>query len=611
MPRYLLVNSEEALDAFAQLFCGNLPDDMVAVASTSAGMVACELARITYTTLDQYSPRAEIISLGWENYHALAVFCEQWDGVAQCLAPGLKARCIKPFRFSYYDLKILIDSVSIKLLLLKNFLRHAGGHEIFYLPETNHKIVTGEFLQPYSDVNMFSVLLETALKGGEKLLPLPRQPDLGRTDLRSLLRPALLSVRARLPRIRNTFRSLRTYSLCANKKGYLCFSYGHDIQYVIPYLTKRQLRLIPMPDVAACVTSDIAEECDALWQKLLADKSFSGFFCHEETSYFRLVKEPLAAYIKSALPRALCDYDHFRQALSRLDIQFLLTGSLNLGLVNRCRMLALQANGAPLITYTEGAGYGSIISPIYDSTEVLDGDVMLCYGSGNSEYYEDMGTAKKIIIPVGSAHQEAVYRRLRDHDSPTLIRTVMYVGTFVQDNVMHCPNNGLVSTYYLATQIKIFHLLASLPSDTRVIAKPNPHDIYTPALLRLAEFRRIQIETRRFEKVMPGVDLFILDFPSTVLLSCIATSAYVFVLAEAGVTGFTQKQKERLEKRAYLFEDFDSLASAVREIAICTEKFPLRLDDSYMMAYSLYRPDGSSAERAAGALAEFSKGEKF
>lgn len=607
MSRYLLVNSEKALDSFSRLFGINWPNDLVLVASTSDGMVACLRARLPYTTLDQYTHRAEIISLGWSNYTLLASFCEHWDFVAQSCAPSLKDRGIKPFRYSYYDLKKLVDSISIKLLLLKNFLRHVEGQQIFYLPEPDHKIVSGEFLLPRSDINMPSVLLETILKSEGKLLPLQNTRSLGRTSLRSLLRPGILSVRTRLLRIRDTFRSLQTYSQNASGRGYICFSYGHDIQYVIPHLTKRKLRLIRLPEVATYINPRVAEECDLLWQRLLKDDDFSRFFCHEESPYFTLISESLAAYIKSVLPRAVSNYDCLRQTLSQVDIQFLLTGSINLGLVNRCRMLAAQANGAPLITYTEGAGYGSVISPIYDFTEVLDGDAMLCYGSGNSEYYEDLGTAKKPIIPVGSACQDEVRKGLRTLAQPTKICTVMYVSTVVYDNVVHCPNNGLVSTFYFSTQIKIFRLLASLPMDRRVIAKPHTADQASRDLLQLAEFKRIQIETRRLEKVMQGVDIFILDFPSTVLLSCIATTAYVFVLAEEGVTGFTTKQKERLEKRAYLFEDFDSLASAVREIAVSTDKFPLRLDDSYLMAYSLYRHDGNSAERAAEALAGFQR----
>ena len=59
MARYLLVSSDEEIDYFSQLFRGNWPDDLVLVASNSAGMVACERARIPYTTLDCYSPRAD------------------------------------------------------------------------------------------------------------------------------------------------------------------------------------------------------------------------------------------------------------------------------------------------------------------------------------------------------------------------------------------------------------------------------------------------------------------------------------------------------------------------------------------------------------------------
>ena len=607
MPRYLLVNSDQALDSFSQLFGSNWPDDIVFVASTSDGMAACIRAQLPYTTLDLYSSKSEIISLGWHNYASLTLFCEHWDLAAQDYAPCLKNRSIKPFCFGYFDLKILIDSMSTKLLMLKNFIYHASGQEIFYLPEPNHKIVSGEFLRPSSEVNMFSVLLETFFNGEARLSPLPNP----RANGLSILSSWRILAREKLRALRGAARTLQAFRKNRTGSKYLCFNFGHDISYVVPHLLNQQFQLIHPPSAPANTNPEIIKECHSLWQMLLTSNSFKEFFSHGEVSYFPLIKDSLEEYVNSVLPRAIAEYDYLCELLPKLDIKFSLTGTVNLGLVNRCRMLAAQDSGAPLITYQEGAGYGSIISPLYAFTEVIDGDAMLCYGTGNIEYYDDLGTSTKTLIPVGSAHQDAIRRGLRHRPPPDQIRTVMYVGTVVDDNVMHCPNNGLVSTLYRLSQFSIFRLLASLPAGTQIIVKPKPFDVFTPAALQLAEFKRIQIETRRFEKVINGIDLFILDFPSTVLLSCIATTAYVFVLAEEGVTGFTSKQKERLEKRAYLFEDFDSLASAVRDIAVSTAKFPLRLDDSYLMAYSLYMPDGRSAERAAEVLSGFSKSKKL
>lgn len=611
MSSFLLVDSAQTLDCVAKLFQGSWPDDLTLVASTSAGMVACERARVRYTALDRYSPVAEIISLGWNNYHALTNFCERWDEVAHVCTPSLKARGIKPFRFGYFDLKILVDSISIKLLMLRNFLRRAAGQEIFYVPEPDHTIVAGEFLRPRRDLNMFSVLLTRLLSGEARLTPLPmNQTRPKRTRLRSLPRAWLLSARSQVSAMRNTIRTSQMHRNRGNSRGrgYLCFDYGHDIRYVIPHLLRRQLRPLPIPRSTIGAGQEVMEECDALWQRFVTDKEFCGFFSCEGISYFPIVEKPLESYITSVLPRAIANYDHLRAAFARLDISFSLTCTINLGLVERCRMLAAQASGAPLITYHEGAGYGSMITPIYDFTEVLDGDAMLCYGMGNSEYYQDLGIATKPMIPVGSAHQDAVRKKLRKCPPPTRIRTAMYVGTSVDDNVNHCPNNGLVSTFYCATQIKIFRMLAALLASVRVIVKPHSGDIASRDLLQLAEFKRIRLETRRLEKVMQGVDLFILDFPSTTLLSCIATTAYVFVLVEQGVTGLTPKQRARLEKRAYIFENLDALTSAVREIVANTTRFAPRLDQSYLLAYGLYRPDGDVANHAADVLARIDAG---
>lgn len=601
MSRYLLVDSGQTLASSYDLLGSPLPKDVIVVAATSSGMAACEQAGVAYTSIDQFSSRKEIIELGWSNYSGLTSFCEHWDILAQQLLPCLRERNIKPFRFGYYDLKILIDSITVKILLLKNFINEVGSQEIYFAQDRSCDIASGESLIPDENRNIYSILLEGLFKQVPQLKPL----SLAKRDGTALFSKAYVFIYSLAKTIRDSLRNYFLRQDAKHERSFLLFNSGHDIGYILPVLKEHGFHPIYVLPAPVNVDTDTREACSRLWSTLRDSSDFMNFFSYGGLGYFSLLERTLEEYIGSVLPKAIASYDQMQQSLTKHRPFFSLTGTINVGLIERCRMLAAQFYGAPLVTYTEGAGYGSIISPIYDYTEICDGDLMLCYGEGNVEYYKDLARPTKPIVPVGSAHQEAVRKKHKARMPSSSIRTVMYVGTVVSDNVLHLPNNGLISTIYCATQLKLFRLLASLPGDLRIIVKPNPSDAFSINILRLPEFQTLQLESGRFEEVLDGVDLFIIDYPSTVLLSAISTNAYVFVLIEEGVAGLTQKQRDRLDLRAYVFDEFDDFVKSILDIVSDIDLFPPKLNEDYMLAYSLYEKDGRACARATDAIENF------
>ena len=602
MSRYLLVDSGRTLESGRGALGEPLPEDLTVVATTSAGMLACEHARTAYVTIDSFSPRKDIVDLGWRNYRELDAFCERWDRIAQDSAPCLRARGIRPFRFGYYDFKILLDSVSVKILLLKNLFDRVGYAEVFFMPEAERDIGSGEVLWPRETANLFSILLEAFFGRSECLKRLPIDEAADADLIGAIRRGAYDLVRTARDWARRAVRRVNG----ANGRTFLLFHVGHDIEYVLPRLRARGFQPLRLSQSVADAADDVRQECRKAWANLSGEAAFRTFFSLDRFDYFPLVESALRGYLELTLPAAVAAYDQMREPLAKHGPAFALTGTINLGLVQRCRMRAAQAYGLPLLTYTEGAGYGSIISPIYDHTEICDGDAMLCYGEGNVEYYRDLGRPTKRLVPVGSAHQEVVRKNRTSHRSSGGIRSIMYVGTVIADNVMHLPNCGLISTAYFTTQLKLFRMLASLPQHIQAVVKPNPSDPVSKHALRLPELRRIRLESRRFERVLEGIDLFIIDYPSTVLLSAISTDAYVFVLVEEGVAGLTPKQQERLEKRAYIFEHFEHLAEAVHRIVADIADYPPRMCADYMTAYSIHKGQGDAADRAVTALEQLS-----
>lgn len=599
MAQYLLVDSQETLTNALNFFGMSYPNDLSIVALDSVGMLACEKYKLNYTTIDQFSSRQEIIHHGLKNYSSLESFCEIWDEFCKEQMEDLKIRDIKPFRYNYYFFKMLIDSISVKILLLDNFIKKVNGNIIYYSLESNRNIMNSNSLLPLKDVSIYSVLLENVFnKINVKPLHRPLTRNRYKYQFRDIYKygdyAAIVIRRVCKQTINNWFVRIN------KPQSYCCFNLGHDVSYVIQALKSKKIYPLHMGlFIKSKVKNSFALECEKLWMQLVSNDEFRDYFSLNGYEYFLLIQKQLKYYIEVLLSEAISSYDKTERILLVYNPAFSLSGHINLGLIARCKMLAAQKVGAPLITYTEGAGYGSCITPIYDYTEICDGDVMLCYGSGNVEYYDDLGRPKKNIINVGSAHQQAVFKSLSITKPPTVIKKVMYVGTGVNDNVNHLPNNGLISVCYFKTQLKIFRYLESLKNFPQAIAKVSPSDPVSLKLLKQSEFQHIQIETKNFEKVLDGVDLFIIDFPSTVLLSSISTNSYVFVLIEEGISGLTKKQKERLETRAYIFDHYEKMELALDEIISDVGKYPPRLGNEYLSAYSDSLYDEKISSRVA------------
>jgi hypothetical protein len=598
LTRYVLVDSARTLEAMQQESRGAPKNDLKLIATTSSGMLACELAGSPYTRIDHFSSRHEIVELGWNNYAELDRFCEYFDHQAQKASPELRKRGITPFKFGYYDLKILTDTISVKILLLENLIVKAGSKDIYYPIENSEVPFLGDRLRPREESNIFSLLLQTVFRDRPQL----RGVCISRASSRSLLKRAISGAEKSARLVVRSYRQFRKRHAYKGSRQFLLFDAGHDINCILPELSRNGYMPIYPEYIEAPAAVQVKEECRFLWQSLCDEPGFKQFFSRGSYSFFDLAESALSNYIVHTAPAAIAAYDQMASSLDRYRPDFSLTGTVNLGLIQRCRMLAGQHAGAPLITYTEGAGYGSIISPIYDHTEAVDGDAMLCYGDGNVEYYKDLGRQFKRFVPVGSALQEEICLRKSTNKSGGPVSRIMYVGAIVHDNINHIPNCGYISTGYYATQLKMLRMLSRLPETIKAIVKPNPSDTVLTKTFALPEFERLHLEIKPFTCVLGDADLFIIDYPSTVLLSAIGTSANVFVLVEEGVSGLTHKQKARLEKRAYLFDTFESLEEAVQQLTENPDRFPAKKNSEYMFAYSLYSNEGSAAERAYRAI---------
>jgi hypothetical protein len=572
-------------------------DACLVVATTARGMAACEESSVSYSRLDSWCSVQEIADLGWRNYEALDGFCRVADEALLAANPDLARRHLYLMRFSYYFMKIAMDSLSIKVLMLARMLA-SERPELLIASGASSTPVAAKIPSFDDRTNLIGAILRNLpFARGIKIEWLAPRRGNGKKQSR-YARLRNLAVRVAM------WLHARRHMRHDENRKFILFNMGHDITDILPCLAKAGFEPLEWARRRATPRGPAIE-----WRRLLPAGVLAEVFSAAGCDYSELMEKYCLAAIGRQAPAAIAAHDAEARQIESTAPAFGLTGAINCDLSQRSAMAAIQNAGIPLVTYQEGAGYGSIVTPIYDYTEAREGDCFLAYGEGNAAYYAERNWPTKRFITVGSAYQDKTRARFSAAAAGSRRFTIMYVGTTVQPNIMHGPNNGLVDTYYFNSQLKIFDCLRRLTAGFDVVAKLHPADGASKELLATAPYRSIRIEDRPFDEVLDTADLFIIDFPSTTLLLGCHTQAYIWVLVEPGVTGLTDQQEEHLQRRARLFRSVESMAESLMRYAEGhVEELDRggvsRYDQAYIQAYGMPRFDNGSAARAVAALSK-------
>lgn len=597
---FVLVDCASTLTAAHK--AGWLAHGSTAVAISKYGVQACHEAGVPYVLIDEFYRFDELIARSLGTYDRLERFCDSFDRTLWTWHDDLRAR-LRPFSYAYYELKILVDTVSTKLFQLRRFLTNHEGIRLVYrkAPLSCDAIGGWAFDERR---NLFGELLEAA--GTRMCASVTLQPILARASAEVPPIPPR-SVTARVRQWARSFAGalVRTRARRPKAEFVLFATGGHDVKYLLPALAQRGLMPIRIPARDRPAAERRAPFADS-WRRLCADEAFVGFFADDGVSYFPLVRSRLQHLVTELTPASVDAYESTAMFLKRPRLaRFALTSVTTVSVEDRGRMRACQDAGLRVVAYQEGAGFGSVVHPMNDYAEMTDGDDFFCYGDGNIAYHDALAAAGRPVKRfhvIGSAEQDHVRDRVRARTPPPTVRSIMYVGTQVATNRLHHPFNGSTDTVYADVQLAMFTALERLASRVTVRVKPHPADLF-PRRHFVRAAPQVEVLDGFLEDHLGDTDLFIVDFPSTVLLTCLQTSAHVFVLAEPRMTMLTEAQRRSLEKRAFVFSDTADLVRALDLLAADGFFMPhARTDDDYACRYGTYLGDGRSAERAVSLL---------
>lgn len=573
---FFLVNSKEDLEISLNYIKDKKIKNFEIISLSDEGSYECEKKKNNYIPISKFTKLREITHFGKKNMKNLHKFCNMWDIFFSKSSNEIFNTKIKPFKFEFYFLKILIDTISLKILLLENFLKKYDkkNNKIFYVINSTETSSDFSFLIDNKKNIYASLLNESVIKN--KAIKLKNFDN--RTSIKD---------KGNKPFFKNLIKK-NFNKFFSNSKKFVVMDYGHDIKYLIKEFNKKKIKQYYLLENSFELNQKLKKEFTKLWSYLRNNRKFTEFFSFKKKNYFKLIENQISFFIKERIPQALNNYSFTKKDIEDKNIKFVISGSINLGIIKRSIVQAFKNKRIPVIIYTEGSGYGSHINPLHDNTEFLDSEILFFYGKGNIQYYKNkINSSKKKLFYVGSVKQSIVNKRLTSSKIPDLIKSIMYVSTNSSENRFTSPYNVKPAIYKLSSNIKILDILSKLPKEITKFVKPHNNDKNLKKTLQLPKFKDLNYLDGKFENHLEKADLFILDFPSTVLLEALNTKSLIFLLMEKEQFSMTKEQLRDLSKRVFIFKNLNDLEIALENLIFYKKKIKNKNNNSYLYNYSL------------------------
>ena len=278
-----------------------------------------------------------------------------------------------------------------------------------------------------------------------------------------------------------------------------------------------------------------------------------------------------------------------------------------------------------------GGFLGYCVLPFHERYDLADADYFICNGEGAVKTLErpspltfwNPNVKRAKPFAVGAPWIEDLVKgqrknKAKNDDSERCVRqgnhktgdhadrTIMYImSALVGDNrylgYVHHPE-----IWYWKLQRELVKRMSRFP-DVRVLLKPPMRDRYpqirNPLFDWMERNRPQNIEVMgdvRLESVLDLANAFIVDSPSTPLLSLVATDKPFILYAENSTFRIVPEAAKLLKKRATLADTEDQFFAEVeRFLAEQDWTLPKPVNDEFLKAYCTYTGDGLSADRCA------------
>jgi hypothetical protein len=608
----------------------HIPGEKTLIALSPFAMYELDRQRVTYKIIEDYVNSKTLFALGLNNYSKVEDICNLIDSHVHKKLPELKDLGIRPDFFSFFSLKVMYDSVTIRLNQLSKLIDCEKPDTILVYQSKlvlNNKINGVGYLLPNIQESIYSQLLNLHFNK-INVETLPEISEIktekkGKKDVlvSNKLRNIVLKIVESNPIIYDfavTFKKIgwnaglrKFISIIVNRRKFhdypvMLFGGGYNWDYCRDYFKNVQIAQIlrVFNEKSEWIESESKAKNKVildLWKEIKNDPLFRSHFKWDDFEFFPVLEEKFLFLIERVVPSCLRNYNEAAHLLKYNNIKALIV-STSTNCFAHIYSRAARNQQIPVIFWQHG-NYSYSNHPMIVYNDIISSDYFLVFGEGIlKKFNKDAEKYGTKLIPIGSAALDSLMNMEKKRDKKL---TVLYASMTFLQNRLYISNSPPFSDNQQWLTLKNILNVLGKHVEIHTIIKMKP--IYRePPIKEYSEekgYDNFQFiwDEYGFIDLLPKADIIVLDVPSTILLQSLTTKKPIFVYT--GQLNIDETALKMLNKRAYCYDDLNTFTSKLNEFLSGRGIGDVDYTNTeFLEHYGMYELDGKAGERAANTV---------
>lgn len=621
----LLETEDQVRDCLSWL--GGVEGEIQIIALTPFAIYELDKKNVHYKIIENYYNSEELYKLGIDNFKKVEELCKTIDNSISRINEKLKEYHITPALFSFYNLKIIYDTVTIKLFQLNKLIKcekpdviiaYEGEKYLFEDVENapdlffdNRESIYSQLLSVGSwEVRIVKKYLQKS-SGGYAIKDETYSINLSKRLKKWIIMDPLICDFA-LVFMKDgplgIFKYLKNISLMAKKTPVILFGAGYNWDDCLDDL--HNAGMIPTYRISEDFyylkksLKSKSQSLDIVWDNLKHEQEFVNFFKEGNVNFLPILESRILFLIEKLSTTCIYIYEDFSHLLIKKGIKAVISSTFST-LVGHTISHAARNARIPVVTWQHG-GYGQTDQPLAFYSELMGSDAHFVFGDGVRKYLEQpakvVGTR---LVTIGSSSLEKK-KDYQFESKQSSKKVILYITSVILQNYLNINTYPpFEDNHFWNTQKTIINILGKY-TDYNIIVKQHPSNKIKDTPVRsyvedkgFNNFTFIKREHSVVELVS-NVDLIVIDYPFTTLLQSLMTSKPVFVYL--GHIYYDDDACSLLGKRAIYSKDLMSFNDKLDEY-LTNKIYEADVNNrDFLISYGLSSLEGSPGVRAARAL---------
>lgn len=594
---------EDALAFFRQ-------DETRFVAVSAEASCALEKRAIAFVTDEDLLSPGEFKRIGEEGLRITASLVDKLDAALWSVDPIFEKKEFRPFRWNYYRIKILVDAVRARKALLDRLVDREEPVCLGFPRHNDARAIHDHHLFFHRDDSLYGLLAcRIAGQKGIEVRQWSSRTVAADECCRHAPSPLIPgSVRKAM----GSIAKLRKMPLARRVSENVLYGiFDHDIVDIVremcgnanfySYDNEAAVRFISSP--LACSTEELAQPFPkADIEGLLRGISLTGDGIVDD-----VLRARLQAYAERYLPRLWRGLNYLEAADAHKDFKAYIHDAGASDAVCGLPLYYFQRRGKPVVIVQHG-GYGYARNELTQYCEFGHDGYFFAWGDGVAEMYNADSASKCRIVATGSHEVDSI---LKNRKIKSRIKRVCYIpGSYRGYTAYFSGGQPGLDPKVFAMETRFLSALEPYKDMYEFTYKAAPHSARNSFIFGESPMQEwieeklpwMKIESRPLCSVIHDFDMFIIDFPTTILVQSIASGAEVAVYVGNPYYTMSTTALELLRRRAVVGLDESDFIAKIRSVLDSGNVVSDIADTSFLEKYGIHKNDGKALERMVGAL---------